>query len=95
MLSAKSTQIFGDLFDFSPRVCEKAKMEVTKARITSLDRRLIAELDTNCRRPAAELGRLLGKSRQTVEYRIRRLCDAGVITGFHSSVSPGALGYRL
>ncbi len=46
------------------------------------DRRLIALLRENGRLPSATLARQLGVSRGTVQNRIDRLVDAGVLLGF-------------
>ncbi|WP_181707822.1 Lrp/AsnC family transcriptional regulator [Chthonobacter rhizosphaerae] len=46
------------------------------------DRRLIAELRDDARLPAATLARRLGVSRGTVQNRIDKLVEAGVILGF-------------
>ena len=44
--------------------------------------RLLNLLRENARRPVAELARILGVSRTTVQNRIARLEDAGVIGGY-------------
>ncbi len=46
------------------------------------DRRLIALLRSDARRPASSLAAALGVSRGTVQNRIARLLRAGVIQGF-------------
>lgn len=50
--------------------------------ITEADRALIGLLSENARMPVAELARRLGLSRTTVQARIERLEQAGVITGY-------------
>ena len=47
-----------------------------------LDRRLIALLRTDARKPAATLAKALGVSRGTVQNRIDRLTRDGAIAGF-------------
>ena len=47
-----------------------------------IDQKLISLLRENARRPVAELARLLGLARTTVQARIDRLENTGVITGY-------------
>jgi DNA-binding Lrp family transcriptional regulator len=58
-----------------------------------LDRRLIALLRSDARRPAAALAKALKVSRGTVQNRIDRLAAQGVILGFtvrlHPEAEPG------
>lgn len=48
----------------------------------SLDRRLLSLLRLNARQSTAELGRELGVSRSTIQGRIRRLEQKGIIKGY-------------
>lgn len=57
-----------------------------------LDRRLVATLRTNARASYAELGRTVGLSGPSVQERIRRLEERGVLTGYNARVQPSALG---
>ena len=50
--------------------------------VDELDRRLIALLRSDSRTPAATLAKALKVSRGTVQNRIARLVEAGVILGF-------------
>ncbi|WP_135466311.1 Lrp/AsnC family transcriptional regulator [Crenalkalicoccus roseus] len=54
------------------------------------DRRLIALLRDDARRPASSLAAALGVSRGTVQNRIARLLREGVIQGFTIRLGPGA-----
>ena len=56
------------------------------------DRALLAALRRDGRASWAELGRLVGLSGPSVTDRVARLEAAGVITGYHAAVDPGALG---
>jgi DNA-binding Lrp family transcriptional regulator len=47
-----------------------------------LDQALLAHLRDNARATTSELARQLGLSRSTVQSRLRKLQDSGVITGF-------------
>ena len=62
--------------------------------LTSKDEELIALLQTDARMAVAELARRLGVSRTTVQDRLKRLEDAGVIAGDgvrlgKAGISPG------
>ena len=57
-----------------------------------IDRALIAVLRRDARSSWAELGRVVGLSGPSVTERVSRLEKAGVITGYHATVDPGALG---
>ncbi|MGG5822023.1 Lrp/AsnC family transcriptional regulator [Falsiroseomonas sp. HW251] len=52
------------------------------------DRRLIALLRADARRPASSLAAVLGVSRGTVQNRIARLLRGGVIQGFTLRLAP-------
>ncbi len=52
------------------------------AEITQKDKELLALLKTDARLPLSELARQLGLARSTVQARMERLQDIGVIKGF-------------
>lgn len=54
------------------------------------DRRLIALLRSDARRPASSLAASLGVSRGTVQNRIARLLRGGIIKGFTLQLGAGA-----
>jgi Lrp/AsnC family transcriptional regulator, leucine-responsive regulatory protein len=56
------------------------------------DRTILAALRANARIPYADLARTVGLSAPSVADRVKRLEQLGVITGYHASVSPTALG---
>ena len=58
----------------------------------SVDRQLVKALRSNGRASYAELGRLVGLSGPSVQERVRRLEDRGVVTGYHADVNAHALG---
>jgi Lrp/AsnC family transcriptional regulator, leucine-responsive regulatory protein len=60
-----------------------------------INRRLLAELQTDARTSLAELGRRIGLSSPAVAERLRRLEQEGVITGYRAEVDPRRLGYAL
>ena len=57
------------------------------------DRQLLFELDMGCRQSYSLLSRKIGLSKQSIEYRIRNLIDAGVIKGFYAVLDVSKLGY--
>ena len=65
------------------------------SRIDELDARLIAELRENPRLGLLEISRRLGVARGTVQARLGKLEQRGVITGFGPEVDPVELGHRL
>lgn len=64
----------------------------TPPRLDKTDRALLVALSRDGRRPAADLAKELGLSRQAVTERIRELERRGVIRGYRADVDPGALG---
>jgi Lrp/AsnC family leucine-responsive transcriptional regulator len=59
------------------------------------DRRLLIALSRDGRRPAADLAKELGLSRQSVTERIKALEARGVIRGYRADVDPAALGLGI
>jgi Lrp/AsnC family leucine-responsive transcriptional regulator len=65
------------------------------AEIDDIDRKLLAILQKDGRTPYAELGKAVGLAISSVNERVRKLGERGVITGVHAHVSPEALGLDL
>lgn len=61
----------------------------------AVDRALLEALREDARAPWAQLARLVGLSAPSVQERVRRLEERGVITGYHAAVAPEALGYGV
>lgn len=61
-------------------------------RLDHVDRIIIDALRTSARIPYSDLARLVGLSGPSVADRVKRLEQAGVITGYHAAVAPTALG---
>lgn len=72
-----------------------AKNKNNVAKLDKTDRKILFELDKNCRIPATLLAKKVRKSRQAVEYRIRQLVEEGVITSFNAAINPHKMGYKL
>ncbi len=60
-----------------------------------MDRDIVALLQQNARRSNREVAMRLGIADSTCSARIRRLEDAGVLTGYQAIVDPAALGIGL
>src|SRR3989344_2720419 len=67
---------------------EKIKLDLT-------DRRILAELDKNCRIHNSVLAKKVCKSREAVKYRIQQLQKKGIIEKFITSINPNRLGYFM
>jgi Lrp/AsnC family leucine-responsive transcriptional regulator len=57
--------------------------------------RILDELQRDARLSFAELGRRVHLSTPAVAERVRRMEDAGIITGYHATVNPAALGLAI
>jgi len=66
-----------------------------ETKLDLIDKRILAELDKNCRIPNSILGKKIRRSRETVKYRIQQLQARGIITGFITSINPNKLGYYM
>ena len=63
--------------------------------LDEVDHRIVAELAADGRVSFAELGRRTNLSSPAVAERVKRLEQAGVITGYRAQIDPRALGYQL
>lgn len=57
--------------------------------------RLIAAMQADGRQPLKKLAEAAGLSLPATAERIRRLEEAGVLTGVHAEVAPAAVGYGV
>lgn len=60
-----------------------------------IDRAILGFLQKNARITNKALARSVGLAESSCLERVRRLVDAGVITGFHAEVDPAAVGVHL
>lgn len=60
-----------------------------------IDRKLLTELQKDARTSYAELGRRVGLSTPAVIERIRKLEDAGIITGYSADIDPAKIGLSI
>lgn len=70
-------------------------VEISEIKLDKADRIILAELDKNCRAPVSKLAKLSRKSRQSVEYRIKKLVENGIITSFNVAFNPHKMGHKL
>ena len=57
------------------------------------DRKIIYELDKNCRQSNNQIAKKVRLSKNAVSYRINRLIRDGVVKSFHTLINIGKLGY--
>ena len=69
-------------------------MEKEILKVDSYDRKILFELDKNARISTTELGKKLRKSKQFVDYRIKRLEEEGVLSGYITVIDYSKLGYQ-
>ena len=75
-----------------PQSDESSARPASRPNVDPTDRALIAALRANARATYAELARVVGLSAPAVHDRVRRLEQAGIVTGYHAAVAPVALG---
>jgi len=57
------------------------------------DKKILYQLDLNCRQSNNQIGKKVGLSKEVVNYRIKRMQDLGVIKGFWTAINSLKLGY--
>jgi Lrp/AsnC family leucine-responsive transcriptional regulator len=62
-------------------------------KLSMKDRRIIKELNKDSRQSFSEIGKKVGLPKNVVNYRIKKLVDAGVITLFCTTINRAKLGY--
>ena len=65
------------------------------ADIDQIDLMLIELLQKDARTPQAQLAQTVGLAASSVNERIRKLGERGLIAGYHAQISPEAMGYDL
>lgn len=66
-----------------------------KKEIDFIDWKILKELQQNGRIPFSELSKKVSLSRPAITERVRRLEEAGIITGYHARIDFKTLGYPL
>jgi len=59
------------------------------------DRKILYELDLNCRESNTQIGKKVGLKKDVVAYRIKRMQDEGIITNFWTAINTFKLGYQV
>lgn len=59
------------------------------------DKKILSELDKNCRITTIKLAKLTRKSRQAVEYRMNKLQKRGILKGFQAAINPHKMGHKI
>ncbi|MDO8740864.1 MAG: Lrp/AsnC family transcriptional regulator [Candidatus Woesearchaeota archaeon] len=57
------------------------------------DRKILYQLDVNCRQADSEIGKKVGLSKQVVDYRIKKLLKDNIITRFSTVIDTYKLGF--
>jgi len=63
-------------------------------RLDEIDKKIICELDLNCRIPLSQLAKKLKTSRNVITYRIKNLEENGMISKYICAINLGVLGYK-
>ena len=56
------------------------------------DRKILYQLDLNCRQSNTQIGKKVGLSKEVVNYRIKRMQDFGIINNFWTAINSLKLG---
>jgi len=59
-----------------------------------IDKKILCELDVNCRTPLSRLAKSLRIGRNVLDYRIKKMEKEKIITNYICSVNLGKLGYK-
>jgi DNA-binding Lrp family transcriptional regulator len=71
----------------------KTDKEEKVIRLDLKDRRLLYELDKNCRQSNSEIGKKIRLNKNTVNYNVKRLEQEGAILGYYTVIDNSKLGY--
>jgi Lrp/AsnC family leucine-responsive transcriptional regulator len=63
--------------------------------IDQKDRKILYELDLNCRQSNTQIGKKVGLKRDVVGYRINRMLNQGIIENFWTAINTFKLGYLV
>jgi Lrp/AsnC family leucine-responsive transcriptional regulator len=77
------------------KVIQMKQLRYENGDIDTIDLRILSALADNARVSIADLAREIGMSAPSIAERIRRLEQAGVITGYTVTLDPQALGLPL
>ena len=57
-----------------------------------IGRNILAALQANARMPLSHIGHKVGLSAPAVAERVKKMEEAGIITGYHARIDPAAVG---
>ena len=63
--------------------------------LDGIDRQLLDELQSDCKRSLKEIGAAVGLSAPSVMERVRKLENAGIIKGYHAVLDARKLGLDI
>lgn len=61
-------------------------------KLDLIDRKILYQLDLNCRQSSSQIGRKLRIAKETVNYRIKRLEEKGIIQGYITEINMAKVG---
>jgi DNA-binding Lrp family transcriptional regulator len=64
-------------------------------KIDLKDRKILYQLDLNCRQSNTQIGKNVGLKKDVVSYRIKRLQEEGIIENFWTAIDTFKLGYNV
>jgi len=64
-------------------------------KIDLKDRKILYELDLNCRQSNTQIGKKVGLKKDVVAYRIKRMQEEGIIQNFWTAINTFKLGYNV
>ncbi len=62
-------------------------------KVDKIDQRILFELDRNARIPETKLAKIVGRSKESIRYRLAQLKQKGIIQRFTIWIDPTKLGY--
>ena len=62
-------------------------------KLDKKDLRILSQLDMNARQSLTALAKKVGLSREVVSYRLERLIEKKIITGFYAIINTAKIGY--
>ena len=68
-------------------------MAPDETKLDVKDKKILYQLDVNCRQSLGQIAKKVGLSKQVVDYRIKRLEQQGVIKGYITVMDMTKLGY--
>ena len=72
---------------------QKLPKDAKRLKLDVKARRILLELDFGARQSNASIARKVGLGKQSIDYRIKRLEEAGIITGYYPIINLMRAGY--